>query len=47
MCVEILVPTESPMMDTALGSVSSGVTQLARQIREFQPDIERVEVVSL
>ena len=45
MCVEILVPTVSLMVETAWVRVSTGVTHLARQSQECEPDIEGMEIV--
>ena len=46
MCIEILVPTASVMVDTAWVRGNRGGTQLARQDRELEPEIEGIEVVS-
>ena len=46
MCIEILVPTASVMVDAAWVRGNRGGTQLARQDRELEQEIEGIEVVS-
>ena len=47
LCIEILVPTESLMVDMAWVRVSRGGTQLTCQTIQFEPAIEWMEVVSV
>ena len=44
MCIEIQVPTASLAVNSAWVRVSQGVTELARQTREFSPEIEGLDV---
>ena len=44
MCIEIQVPTASLAVTSAWVRVSQGVTELARQTREFSPEIEGLDV---
>ena len=46
-CRDILVPTESLMVDTAWVHVSRGDTRLARKTGDSEPEIEGTEVVSV
>ena len=46
-CIEILVPTESLVVDTAWVRENRGVAQLAHQTRECEPVTEWMGVVSV